>query len=69
MKTLSFSENEVFELYKFYQVELQKAEEKITLAEEEYIRAQDKLKWSQRLFDEKYLSTRYCSNRRNPTQS
>ena len=39
-----------------YPNQLQKAEEKITLAEEEYIRAQDKLEWSQKLFDEKYLS-------------
>ncbi|MFH1154147.1 MAG: efflux RND transporter periplasmic adaptor subunit [Pseudomonadota bacterium] len=36
--------------------ELQKAEAEITLAEEELTRARDTLKWSQTLFDEKYIS-------------
>jgi len=35
---------------------LNEAQSKVTLSEEELKRAQDKLEWSQKLFDEKYLS-------------
>lgn len=39
-----------------YPNDLQKAEAEITLAEEELTRARDTLKWSQTLYDEKYIS-------------
>ena len=39
-----------------YPNELKKAEAQITLAQEELTRAQETLKWSQKLFEEKYLS-------------
>jgi HlyD family secretion protein len=39
-----------------YPNELRKADAKITLAREEYTRAQDTLDWSKRLFNEQYLS-------------
>lgn len=39
-----------------YPNQLRQAEAKITLADEEYTRAQDKLEWSTRLYDEQYLS-------------
>jgi HlyD family secretion protein len=39
-----------------YPKELNESESKITVAKEELNRAQEKLKWSQKLFDEKYLS-------------
>ena len=39
-----------------YPKELNESESKITLAAEELNRVQQKLKWSQKLFDEKYLS-------------
>lgn len=39
-----------------YPNQLKQAESKITIANEEYTRAKDKLEWSTRLFDEKYLS-------------
>ena len=39
-----------------YPYELDKAEAEITLAEEELTRARETLKWSQQLYDEKYIS-------------
>jgi HlyD family secretion protein len=39
-----------------YPYELDKAEAEITLAEEELTRAKETLKWSQQLYDEKYIS-------------
>ena len=39
-----------------YPNQLTQAEDQITLADEEYKRAQDTLTWSQRLYDENYLS-------------
>ncbi len=39
-----------------YPNELKEAESKITLAKEELSRAEETLKWSKRLFDEKYIS-------------
>ena len=39
-----------------YPYELDKAEAEITLAEEELTRAREALKWSQQLYDEKYIS-------------
>lgn len=39
-----------------YPNQLKQAESKITIANEEYTRAKDKLEWSTKLFDEKYLS-------------
>ncbi len=39
-----------------YPNQLQQAENKITLADEEYTRAQDTLEWSTKLFNEQYLS-------------
>lgn len=39
-----------------YPNELNESQSKITVAKEELNRAQEKLKWSQKLFDEKYLS-------------
>lgn len=39
-----------------YPNQLKQAKSKITIADEEYIRAKDKLEWSARLYDEKYLS-------------
>ncbi|MBU0637236.1 MAG: efflux RND transporter periplasmic adaptor subunit [Planctomycetes bacterium] len=39
-----------------YPQQLREAESKITIAREEMERAAEKLKWSQRLFDEKYIS-------------
>ncbi len=39
-----------------YPNQLKQAESKITIANEEYIRAKDKLDWSTTLYDEKYLS-------------
>jgi HlyD family secretion protein len=39
-----------------YPQELREAESRITLASEEMERASEKLKWSERLFDEKYIS-------------
>ena len=39
-----------------YPKQLKEAESRITLAREELERAEEKLKWSQRLYDEKYIS-------------
>ncbi|MBN2060766.1 MAG: HlyD family efflux transporter periplasmic adaptor subunit [Deltaproteobacteria bacterium] len=39
-----------------YPNQLKEAEAKITLAEEEVARAQDKLEWSKKLYDERYIS-------------
>jgi HlyD family secretion protein len=39
-----------------YPKELNESESRITVAQEELNRAQEKLKWSQKLFDEKYIS-------------